>query len=166
MAHRLEKERIATLRRGGNSDTSPYRDDALAGKHLLTRRACWLRGYTQVVPGQQALRCCSSMRAYQTGAATSIEATGQSGQSKFHSVGEHRPGRPATAEPDNLDVRRACATAGPGAAWLGTGGEVGPGMDVKPVRATAAGGPDRTRMAGSTKRWTGATCTASITCVH
>ena len=37
------------------------------------------------------------------------------------------------------DVRRACtAQTGPGAAGLGTSGEVGPGTDVKP--AHAAGG--------------------------
>ncbi len=41
------------------------------------------------------------MRAYQPGAATSIEVTGQSGQSELHTVGEHRPGGPTTAEPDD-----------------------------------------------------------------
>jgi hypothetical protein len=60
------------------------------------------------------------MRAYQHGAATSIEVTGQSGQSKLHIVGEHRPGRPATAEPDDSDAYDGPAvtlrTTGPGAA--------------------------------------------------
>ncbi len=56
---------------------------------------------------------------------------------------------------------------GPEAAWLGTCGETGHETDVKPVCATAAGGPERTRMAGVYKRWTGTTCLAkSPTCVH
>ena len=43
------------------------------------------------------------MRAYQPGAAvTSTEVTGQSGQSELRAVGEHRPGGPATAEPEDL----------------------------------------------------------------
>jgi hypothetical protein len=38
-----------------------------------------------------------------------VRVTGQSGQSKLHTAGEHRPGGPATAgaEPDASDARRA-----------------------------------------------------------
>ena len=51
-----------------------------------------------------------------------VWVTGQSGQSKLHTTGEHRPGGPTTAgaEPDASGVRRACTTQpGPGAAGLG-----------------------------------------------
>ena len=77
------------------------------------------------------------MRAYQPGAATSIEVTGQSGQSKLHTVGEHRPGGPIG--PPNRTTRTYVGPAvtmhyaGPGAAWLWTNGEAGPGTDVKPA---------------------------------
>ena len=45
-------------------------------------------------PGLPTQEGCSSMKAYQPGAVTSNEVTGQSGQSKLHTVGEHRPGGP------------------------------------------------------------------------
>ena len=80
-----------------------------------------------------------------------VWVTGQSGQSKLHTTGEHRPGGPTTtgAEPDASGVRRACTTQpGPGAAGLGTSGEVGPGTDVKP--------PRREDHAGSRRSWAGA----------
>eukprot|EP00291_Cryptomonas_curvata_P013575 CAMPEP_0172188756 /NCGR_PEP_ID=MMETSP1050-20130122/22131_1 /TAXON_ID=233186 /ORGANISM="Cryptomonas curvata, Strain CCAP979/52" /LENGTH=120 /DNA_ID=CAMNT_0012863347 /DNA_START=1532 /DNA_END=1894 /DNA_ORIENTATION=+ len=48
------------------------------------------------------------MGAHQPGAATSIEVTGQSEQSKLLTVGEHRPGGPTIAEPDDS---RPAATA-------------------------------------------------------
>jgi hypothetical protein len=103
-------------------------------------------------PGLPTQEGCSSMGAYQPGAATSIEVTGQSGQSESHTVGEHRPGGPATAEPDDSYVRGAgsCTALRPGPEQQGPGPAMrpAPGTDVKPVRATAAGGPERTRMAG------------------
>jgi hypothetical protein len=75
-----------------------------------------------------------------------VWVTGQSGQSKLHTAGEHSPGGPTTAgaEPDASDVRGACTTQpGPGAAGLGTSGEVGPGTDVNPAHAASEGGPCR-----------------------
>ncbi len=42
-----------------------------------------------------------------SGDAKSSEATGQSVQSKLHTVGEHRPGGPTTAELDDSDVSLA-----------------------------------------------------------
>jgi len=85
------------------------------------------------------------MRAYQQGAVTSNEVTGQSGQSKLHTVGEHRPGGPCDRRTGRLErtsgLQLHCSTTGPGAAWLGTGGEAGPGTDVEPASAAAAGGP-------------------------
>jgi hypothetical protein len=112
-------------------------------------------GYWWVARSRSRDQQCSSMRVYQPGAATSIGVTGQSGQSKLHTVGEHLPGGPCDRRFGRLvrttgrQLRQLhCATTGPGAAWLGTGGEAGPGTGVKPVRATAARGPERTRMAG------------------
>ena len=78
------------------------------------------------------------MRAYQPGAVTSNEVTGQSGQleSKLHTVAEHRPGGPceaATAGPDDLDVRRACsytqAALRPGLEPHGSGPAAKPALD-------------------------------------
>ena len=98
-------------------------------------------------PGLPTQEGCSSMRAYQQGAVTSNEVTGQSGQSKLHTVGEHRPGGPCDRRTGRLErtsgLQLHCSTTGPGAAWLGTGGEAGPGTDVEPASAAAlaAGGP-------------------------
>ena len=100
-------------------------------------------------PGLPTQEGCSSMRAYQQGAVTSNEVTGQSGQSKLHPVGEHRPGGPCDRRTGPLErtsglpVQLRCSTTGPGAAWLGTGAEAGPGTDVEPASAAAlaAGGP-------------------------
>ena len=50
---------------------------------------------------------------------------------------DRRPGR--LERTSGLQLH--CSTTGPGAAWLGTGGEAGPGTDVKPASAAAAGGP-------------------------
>ncbi len=86
-------------------------------------------------------------------AATSTEVTGQSGQSESHTVGEHRPGGPqsqngTTRTYNGPAVALRYDRARSSMAGLGTGGEAGPGTDVEPARATAAGGPERTRMAG------------------
>jgi hypothetical protein len=59
--------------------------------------------------GHGAAFLSMSLRAYQPGAATSIEVSGQSGQSELHTVGELRSGGPATAELDDSDVRLACS---------------------------------------------------------
>jgi hypothetical protein len=110
-------------------------------------------------------------RAYQHGAATSIGVTGQSGQSKLCTVGERRPGGPATAEPDDSDVRRAgsCTALRPGPEQHGSGPAVKPALgrtsspcaQPQPEARSGLGWPE------STKRWTGTTClTASLTCVH
>ncbi len=82
------------------------------GGGACCRRPCWRRG-----------ACCLSMRAYQPGAATSVKVPGQSGQSKLHTVGEHRPGGPATAEPVDSDVRRAASSTAlqPGPEQHGSG---------------------------------------------
>jgi hypothetical protein len=63
------------------------------------------------------------MCAHQPGAATPIEVTGQSGQSKLLTAGEHRPGGPTIAEPDGLQLQRAAGLGGPGGgggAWTRT----------------------------------------------
>ena len=49
----------------------------------------------------------SDVPGYQPGTATSIEVTGQSRQSKLHTVREHRPGGPTTAGPDDSDASLA-----------------------------------------------------------
>ena len=43
---------------------------------------------------------CSRMGPYQPGTVMPFEVTGQSGQSKLHTVGGHRPGGPTMAVPD------------------------------------------------------------------
>ena len=62
-------------------------------------------------PGLPTQEGCSSTGPRQPGAAKPMEVTGQSGQSKLHTVGEHRPGGPVTAgaELGDSDVRRACS---------------------------------------------------------
>ena len=85
----------------------------------------------------------SDVPGYQPGTATSIEVTGQSRQSKLHTVREHRPGGPTTAGPDDSDNKSGpqiqSTTPGPGAAWLGTSGGAGPGTrtDGKPAQPEA-----------------------------
>ena len=131
---------MSRLRCGRNAD-SDGRDLRSAG---LVQHA---RPHHSTAPMEQGERCrpCSSMRAYQQGAVTSNEVTGQSGQSKLHTVGEHRPGGPCDRRTGRLErtsgLQLHCSTTGPGAAWLGTGGEAGPGTDVEPASAAAAGGP-------------------------
>ena len=75
----------------------------------------------------------------------SNEVTGQSGQSQLHTVGEHRPGGPCNRRTGRYErtsgLQLHCSMTGPGVAWPGTGGEAGPGTDVKPSSAAAAGGP-------------------------
>ena len=60
-------------------------------------------------PGLPTQEGCSSMRAYQQGAVTSNEVTGQSGQSSYTPSENIDPAGPATAGPDDLNVRRACS---------------------------------------------------------
>ena len=60
-------------------------------------------------PGLPTQEGCSGMWTHQPGAATPIKVTGQSGQSKLLTIGEHRPGGPTIAEPDDSDVRPACS---------------------------------------------------------
>jgi hypothetical protein len=111
---------------------------------------------------------CTSMWAHQPGAGTSMEVTGQSGQSKLHTVVKHLPGGHATAEPDDSDVRRACSYTA-----------LRPGMArdrrrSRPWDGRQARARNRRRRPGSdsegresTKCKTGTTClAASLTCVH
>jgi hypothetical protein len=73
-----------------------------------------LRHRISATAAQMAVGCVA-MKTRQSGrpsrrlAAMPREATGQSGQSELHTVGVHRPGRPATAEleADDSEVRRA-----------------------------------------------------------
>ena len=122
-------------------------------------------------PGLPTQEGCSSMGAYQPGAATSIEVTGQSGQSKLHTVGEHRPGGLATAESDDSYVRRAGSYTAlrPGPEQHGSGPAVKPALgrtsspcaQPQPEARSGLGWPE------CTKRWTRKIClTASLTYVH
>ncbi len=67
-------------------------------------------------PGLPTQEGCLGMWTHQPGAATSIEVTGQSGQSKLRTVGGHRTGGPTIAEPDTpgLQLQRAAGLGGPG----------------------------------------------------
>ena len=69
-----------------------------------------------VCPGLPTLEGCSSMGPYQPGTAMPFGVTGQSGQSKLHIVGGHRPGGPTIADPDapGLQLQRAAGLGGPG----------------------------------------------------
>jgi hypothetical protein len=94
---------------------------------------------------------CSSMRAHQPGlgAATSIEATGQSGQSKLHTTAL-RPG------PEQLQQHGS----GP-AVKRALGRTSSPCAQPQLEARSGLGWPE------STTRWTGTTClTVSLTCVH
>jgi hypothetical protein len=116
------------------------------------------------------------MPAYWQRAATSTEVTGQSGQSKLHTVREHRPG--GALRPPNRTTRtdgRDCDLARSHMAWERRRSR--PWADIKPARATARNrrrrpgaqleGPQLEARCGpagwqaSSERWTGTTFLAA-----
>ncbi len=125
----------------------PHRDPGAARAFCHAEglaRSRWL-GTSRSDGGRRAPGAgrCSSMVAYRPGAATSIEVTGQSGQPKS---GSHT----------------ALVALRPGPEQHGSE----PAAE-EPARATAAGGPERTRMAGVYQALDRDSHLAgSLTCVH